>query len=196
MSFLGWPAEKKLPSRRSQLRRRSVTLALLDEFGRAFPEITYDLLWESPTINAQAWRVGTVRHVRVYGGLARHLSITRPGLALMIAHETGHHLGGLPRDPTMRWMTWQGQADYWAARTAMPFVFGSQAHDMTLRGARQILRLHEELVSLLQDDEPDMTAQCRYHIFCAGASGSEIPPCAKAEYRRSFDQEYPVYNPV
>ena len=62
----------------------------------------------------------------------------------MIAHETGHHLGGLPRDPEMRWMTWQGQADYWAARTAMPLVFGSEAHDTTLRGARQILKLHED----------------------------------------------------
>ena len=174
-----------------------MALALLDEFGRAFPEITYDLLWESPTINAQAWRVGTVRHVRVYGGLVRHATITRPGLALMIAHETGHHLGGLPRDPEMRWMTWQGQADYWAARTAMPLVFGSQAYDATLRGARQILKLHEDLIPLLAEgDEPDLSARCRYFIFCAGASGTEIPPCAKAEYRRSFNQEYPTNNLV
>ena len=126
MSFLGWPTEENLPSRPRQLRRRSVALALLDEFGGVFPEINYDLLWESPTINAQAWRVGSVRHVRVYGGLVRHAAITRPGLALVVAHETGHHLGGLPRDPEMRWMTWQGQADYWAARTAMPLVFGSR----------------------------------------------------------------------
>jgi hypothetical protein len=187
MSFLGWPAEEKLLRQRSQSRRRSVALALLNKFGRAFPEITYALLWESPTINAQAWRVGTVRHVTVYGGLVRHAAVNRPGLALMIAHETGHHLGGLPRDPEMRWMTWQGQADYWAARTAMPLVFGAAARDTTLRGARQILKLHEHLFA--ESDEPDLSPRCRYLIFCAGASGSEIPPCAQSEYRRSFGQE-------
>ena len=41
MSFLNWPTEEKLPSRRSQLRRRSVALALLDKFGQAFPEWLY-----------------------------------------------------------------------------------------------------------------------------------------------------------
>lgn len=83
----------------------------------------------------------------------------------------------------MRWMTWQGQADYWAARTATPLVFGARARDMTLRGARQIMKLHKELIPLLQNDEPDMSAQCRYLIFCAGASGFEIPACAKTEYQ-------------
>lgn len=184
MSFLGWPAEEKLPSRRSQFRRRSVARALLDEFGHAFPEITYDLLWESPTINAQAWRVGTARHVTVYGGLVRHAAITRPGLALTIAHETGHHLGGLPRDPELPWMTWQGQADYWAARTAMPLVFGSQARDATLRGARQVLKLHEDLFT--ESDEPDLSPLCRYFIFRAGALGSEIPPCAQSRISTTF----------
>jgi hypothetical protein len=184
MSFLGWPAEEKLPSRRSQLRRRSVALALLDKFGHAFSGVTYDLLWESPTINAQAWRLGNVRHVTVYGGLVRHAAITLPGLALAIAHETGHHLGGPPRDPQMPWMTWQGQADYWAARTAMPLVFGPQARFITLRGARQILKLHKDLFA--ESDEPDLSPECRYFIFRAGASGDESPLSSEAAYRRSF----------
>lgn len=188
MSFLGWPAEEKLPSRRSQYRRQSVARALLHAFGQAFPEITYDLLWESPTINAQAWLVGCVRHVRIYGGLVRHPAITRSGLALVIAHETGHHLGGLPRDPDMTWITWQGQADYWAARTAMPVVFGSKARNATLRGARQILKLHEHLD---EDNEPDLSPGCRYAIFSAGALGYELPPCAKAEFCQSYHREYP-----
>jgi hypothetical protein len=192
MSFLDWPAEEKVSSRRSQLRRRSVARALLDKFGQAFPAITYNLLWESPTINAQAWRIGAVRHVTLYGGLVRHPAMTRSGLALVIAHETGHHLGGLPRDPDMRWMTWQGQADYWAARTAMPFVFGSSAGYLTLRGARQIMKLHEQLVPLLNGDEPDLSAQCRYCIFIAGAAGTEIPACAKAEYEKCSVAQYPI----
>ena len=115
MSFLNWPTEETLPSRRAQRQRRRVLSDLFDKFHREFPEVTYELIWDSPTVNAQAWRLGSARYVRVYGGLVRHPTITKYGLALMLAHETGHHLGGLPHDPAMPWMTWQGQADYWAA---------------------------------------------------------------------------------
>jgi len=127
MCFLDWPTEEVLPSLRSQQHRRRVLLVLFKKFRRAFPEVTYELLWESPTINAQAWRLGSARFVRVYGGLVRHPAITKYGLALMLAHETGHHLGGSPRDPAMPWMTWQGQADYWAASVAMPRIW-DRAH--------------------------------------------------------------------
>lgn len=156
MTFLGWPAERSHVTVAHNPRRKKVAVDLLALFRTVFPEIKYDLLWQSPTINAQAWLLGCVRHVTIYGGLVRHSAITRSGLALMIAHETGHHLGGQPRDPAMPWLTWQGQADYWAARTAMPLVFGSRARNMTLRGARQILQLHEEVASLFGDDEPDV----------------------------------------
>jgi Zn-dependent protease with chaperone function len=112
VSFLQWPKEElKLTSRQQQWRHRMI-LELLEAFGRAFPRITYELLWESSSINAQAWRLGAARYVRVYGGLARHPIVTKSGLALMLAHETGHHLGGPPSDPATPWLTWQGQADF------------------------------------------------------------------------------------
>jgi Peptidase family M48 len=186
MSFLNWPTEQTLPSPRTQRRRKRLVLELFELFSRVFPEITYELIWESPTINAQAWRLGDTRYVRVYGGLVRHPAMTRSGLALMIAHETGHYLGGLPRDPAMPWLTWQGQADYWAARTAMPRVFGPRAVHVTKRGAREILALHDDLSAQLDDDEPDLSPQCRYSIFCAGAAGAEIPACAMAEFEQEF----------
>jgi hypothetical protein len=178
MSFLNWPAEEMLPSPRVQRRRRRVVLDLSEKFGRAFPEITYELLWESPTINAQAWRLGSARYVRVYGGLVRHPAITKFGLALMLAHETGHHLGGLPRDPAMPWLTWQGQADYWAASVAMPAIWGPRARAMTLRGAREIVELHRVLADKFGDDEADLSPDCRYRIFRSGACGQNIPSCA------------------
>jgi hypothetical protein len=59
---------------------------LFKRFRRAFPEVTYELPWESPTINAQAWRLGSAQFVRVYGGLVRHPAITKYGLALILAH--------------------------------------------------------------------------------------------------------------
>jgi Zn-dependent protease with chaperone function len=153
-------------------------LDLLDKFGRAFPEITYELFWESPSVNAQAWRLGPARYVRVYGGLVRHQAITKYGLSLVLAHETGHHLGGPPYDPAMSWLTWQGQADYWAARTAMPKIWGPKACEVTLRAAREMVELHGLLASQLRDDEPDLSPDCRYRILRSGALGEAIPSCA------------------
>ncbi|SHG64355.1 M48 family metalloprotease [Bradyrhizobium erythrophlei] len=192
MSFLNWPAEEVLPSRRAQQQRRRVVLDLLKKFGIAFPEITYELFWESPTINAQAWRLGSDRYVRVYGGLVRYRAISKCGLALMLAHETGHHLGGLPRDPHMTWMTWQGQADYWAAQTAMPLVFGSRAKEITLRAARELFILQRDLSRMMGGDEPDLSAACRDRIFRAGVYNREMPCCAKQEFRKCFGCDFPT----
>jgi hypothetical protein len=178
MSFLGWPVEeRRLPSRQRRARRQLI-LRLLDIYQRAFPGVTYELLWDSPSINAQAWRLGTKRHVRVYGGLVRHPAMTRCGLALMLAHETGHHLGGLPRDPAMPWMTWQGQADFWAASVGMPAIWGPRARCMTFRGASEILALNQTFGG----DEPDISPECRFKVFEAGARGLALPSCAQDAY--------------
>ena len=182
MNLLNWPAEEVLPSRRAQQHRRRVVFELFNKFSNAFPEVTYELLWESPTINAQAWRLGPARFVRVYGGLVRHPAMTKYGLALMLAHETGHHLGGLPRDPAIPWMTWQGQADYWAATTGMPRVWGPLARAATLRGARELSRLHVMLAMQFEDDEVDLSPDCRYDILRSGALGQSIPECALAAF--------------
>jgi hypothetical protein len=190
MTFLNWPAEQVLPSRQAQAQRRRIATDLLQKFARVFPQITYQFVWESPTLNAQAWRLGSDRYVRLYGGLVRHSALSKFGLALTLAHETGHHLGGLPRDPDMRWMTWQGQADYWAARTGMPLVFGEKARRMTMRGARELLILHEDLSGLIDGDVPDLSANCRACIFRAGATNQEMPHCAKQEFLESFGCEF------
>jgi hypothetical protein len=178
MSFLGGPVERNLLSERSLRRRRKIALNLLDRFSKVFPEITYELLWESASVNAQAWRLGSALYVRVYGGLVRHKAISKYGLALMLAHETGHHLGGPPYDPAMPWLTWQGQADYWAARIAMPKIWGPGACGATLRAAREMTELHRLLASQLEDDEPDLSPDCRYSIWYSGAHDREMPNCA------------------
>jgi hypothetical protein len=182
MSFLNWPAEEVLPSRRIQQRRRRVVLDLFDKFGRAFPEITYELVWGSATVNSQAWRFASKQYVRVYGGLVRHPTMTTPGLALMLAHETGHHLGGPPYDPSMPWISWQGQADYWAASEGMKKVFGLHARKMTVRGALQIRELHKSFGRGPQQDKPDLSPECRRSIFLAGAAGRVMPDCAKKAF--------------
>jgi hypothetical protein len=182
MSFLNWPVEQIDLSQRARQRRRSVALRLLDQFGKAFPEITYQLVSGSATVNSQAWRLGTVRYVRVYGGLIRHPKMTRPGLALMLAHETGHHLGGPPYDPAMPWISWQGQADYWAASVGMKRLFGSEANKLTVKGARQIVELHRDFAGRSEEDDPDLSVECRHRIFMAGIHGQAMPDCAQKAF--------------
>ena len=97
----------------------------------------------------------------------------------MLAHETGHHLGGPPYDPDMPWISWQGQADYWAASTGMKQVFGSRAHRMTMRGAREIFELHRAFTGSDEEDRPDLSSECRHRILVAGAKGHAMPHCAE-----------------
>lgn len=109
----------------------------------------------------------------------RYPGMTRAGLALVLAHETGHHLGGPPYDPALPLISWQGQADYWAANEGMTKVFGLEAKRLTLRGARAIYDLHAAFEGRSQEDEADLAADCRREIFLAAASGQAMPECAK-----------------
>ncbi|MBR1267727.1 hypothetical protein JQ629_09440 [Bradyrhizobium sp. AUGA SZCCT0222] len=193
MSFLNWPVEQNELSQRARQRRQALALTLLNQFAQAFPEITYELFWESPSVNAQAWRLGSDRYVRVYGGLVRHQAITKCGIALMLAHETGHHLGGPPCDPAMPWLTWQGQADYWAASVAMPRIWGSRACEATLRAAREIVELQKMVASQIEDDEFDLSPDCRYRILRSGALGQGMPSCALEAFALISDDSHGLY---
>lgn len=184
MSFLGWPVEQHALSERTRRRRKATALRIIESFAATFVDVEYDLLWENPTINAQAWLSADGRHVTVCGGLVRHPLITGSGVALMLAHETGHHLGGPPFDPDLRYLTWQGQADYWAARQGMPRVFGPNARRLTFRGAGEIAALHAEFT----DDQPDLSATDRSTIFRAGALGESPPACFYEAFDRLLEE--------
>ncbi len=182
MTFLECPVEHHALSEQARRRRRATAIRLIRLFAETFVGIDYDLLWENQTINAQAWILRDSRHVTVCGGLVRHPAMTACGIALMLAHETGHHLGGPPVDPDLPWLTWQGQADYWAAKEGMPKVFGPNARWYTLRGANEIEALHAEFRDA--DDKPDMSANDRSTIFHAGALGERPPACLSEAHNR------------
>jgi hypothetical protein len=73
--------------------------------------------WEDGTVNAYAQQLGTMWKVSMFGGLARHETITEDGFALVVCHEIGHHIGGAPRKYSpwsSPWASNEGQADYFA----------------------------------------------------------------------------------
>jgi hypothetical protein len=83
-------------------------------------------LWDDSTVNAQATRIGDRYVIRMFGGLARHETITQDGFALVACHELGHHIGGFPKKS---WASNEGQSDYYANLKCLRRVFadaGSQ----------------------------------------------------------------------
>ena len=89
---------------------------VVENLGRRF---YIDRNWESGLVNAYARRSGIYSIISMYGGLARHITMTPDGFALVACHEIGHHLGGLPRKPPWNpmapphWSSVEGQADYY-----------------------------------------------------------------------------------
>ena len=82
-------------------------------------------LWDDPTVNASAVRDGDDYIINMYGGLARHATITQDGMALVACHELGHHLGGVPKYAGMDWASNEGQADYFANLKCLHRVFSA-----------------------------------------------------------------------
>jgi len=74
-------------------------------------------LWSDGTVNASAQRQGSTSVVNMYGGLARHALVTADAFTLVLCHEIGHHLGGVPKVSgvfSSSWASDEGQSDYFA----------------------------------------------------------------------------------
>jgi hypothetical protein len=126
-----WPKEAPWPRRRAR--------GLVRRFEEAFPEISYHLEMGVLVANAQAARMGDVRTVRLYGGLVRHRKLRSAGLAVALAHETGHHLGGAPFHPTYRWLSSEERATEWALTEGLAKIFGGDHADVVAaQGTRNL----------------------------------------------------------
>ena len=72
--------------------------------------------WTDGTVNAYAQQSGSTWTISMFGGLARHETITEDGFALVACHEIGHHIGGAPKKASYFGSSWasnEGQSDYW-----------------------------------------------------------------------------------
>ena len=95
--------------------------------------------WDDGTVNAYAQQSGKSWTVNMFGGLARHETITEDGMVLVVCHELGHHIGGAPKiggsasgggwwggGSTSNWASNEGQADYFASLKCMRKVFATE----------------------------------------------------------------------
>ncbi len=126
-----WPTDARWPRHRAR--------AVIRQFQASFPSIIYDMDLAVELANAQAFRAGRRKYVRLYGGLVRHRKIGSAGLALTLAHETGHHLGGPPYLRGLPVISSEEQATRWAMTCALPLVFGiTRATVIAQRGAVEL----------------------------------------------------------
>lgn len=89
-------------------------------------KLVIERLWTNATVNALAKRdVPKVWTVQMFGGLARHQTVTQDGFALVLCHELGHHIGGAPkkRNAVNPWSSSEGQSDYFATLKCLREVF-------------------------------------------------------------------------
>ncbi len=87
--------------------------------------------WTDPTVNASAERFGETWVITMYGGLARHETVTPDGFALVVCHELGHHLGGAPKIAGWfgDWASNEGQSDYFATLRCLRRYFAKDDNE-------------------------------------------------------------------
>lgn len=129
-SHLLWSMYAPWPKRRARV--------VMHQFEACFPELTYDMDLAVGLANAQAFRDRELKRVRLYGGLVRHRRIGSAGLAVALAHETGHHLGGAPYLKFYRLLSSEERATEWAMTVGLKTVFGRRAGPIGDRGLRQL----------------------------------------------------------
>ncbi len=144
-------------------------------------------LWKDETVNANATRLGKTWHINMYGGLARHPSITMDGFYLVLCHELGHHIGGAPKvgNFLMKWASNEGQADYFATLKCLRNVF---LHDDNQKIVNK-LKVPDALASACAKTHPGATDQA----ICirggmAGASVAGFFAAARKENEAQFDK--------
>ena len=89
--------------------------------------------WTDGTVNAYAEQTGSDWMVSMFGGLARHHTVTRDGFALVVCHELGHHIGGAPKYTSEQWASNEGQSDYFATLKCLRRVWMSENNEAVIR---------------------------------------------------------------
>jgi hypothetical protein len=152
-----------------------------DDITKLGDTLTINRKWTDGTVNASAQRFGTTEVLNMYGGLARHPSITVEGFALVACHELGHHHGGAPKiqsvfgDP---WATNEGGADYYAGLKCLRRFF-AEDDNVAIVGKE---KLDPVAVALCQSQFKEIKDQaiCA-RISMAGQSVSNFFQVAKKE---------------
>ena len=67
--------------------------------------------WSDDTVNANTTTSGDKWVINAFGGLARYSGMDADAFMMVMCHELGHHMGGVP---AQGWASNEGQSDYYA----------------------------------------------------------------------------------
>jgi hypothetical protein len=146
-----------------------------------YPDMHFDLAWDELLPNAYSFRKYGLDIVVLSGGLVRTKGMSIDGLALVLAHEVGHLIGGPPQDRSGRYSC-QGQADLTAIGAVLRGVYWMGDYPMKVeRGLSQVTRFFD-LIESRTPKRPDLcneiSLDCRLDAFQAGLMLAELPACA------------------
>ncbi len=100
--------------------------------------------WDDGTVNAYAEQSGKEWKVSMFGGLARHETITSDGLALVVCHEIGHHIAGAPMySYKAGWASTEGQSDYFATTKCLRQVWAKENNEEIIAAMEVPARVKE-----------------------------------------------------
>ena len=132
--------------------------------------------WTDPTVNAYAQQSGKTWMVSMFGGLARHETITEDGMALVVCHEIGHHIAGAPlyswkASPNAGWAATEGQSDYFSTTKCLRRVWLNE-DNASIVAAMEIPELVKTSCKTAWSNENDYNICLRGAM--AGASVSNL----------------------
>lgn len=125
--------------------------------------------YNSNIVNAYALQVypGTMT-VRVLGGIVRHPLMTYDGLALVVCHEIGHHMGGAPRkwERMNKWASDEGQSDYFAPLQCLRRLWKNDNNEAIINQRKEkISETHSKCIQSYSDAKE--IALCERTLYAA-----------------------------
>jgi hypothetical protein len=128
--------------------RESILEMLLNDFRKAFPDLTFELQLDFTIVNAQAMKLQDKPTVTIYGGLALHPRLGAESLTLILLHEVGHHLAEgcrSGRDPSL---ACECASDHWAVTVGTDTLLQKSGRHLRKRAAL------EELSQIMSPRQP------------------------------------------
>lgn len=151
--------------------------------------------WMDGTVNAYARQVEDTWMVSMFGGLARHHTVTEDGFALVVCHELGHHLGGAPkkfRNGKIVWASNEGQADYWGTMKCLRKVWANEKNSLVMKNKKIDKSVKKKCSSAFRDREK--VALCARTAMAGKSIASLFRALRKLPTEVSFTT--PVNKPV
>jgi hypothetical protein len=119
--------------------RGALLEALLLDFAKAFPDLTFELRLDFAIVNAQAIPLKDNRIVAVYGGLGLHPKLGAEALTFILLHEAGHHLAKGCRSRLNPSLACECASDHWAITVGKDRLLLKSGRRLRLRAALEEL---------------------------------------------------------